>query len=61
MTGVEAICAAWPIAKGAGHSFGCDRRGSYDKANSPQQRTQEFFAEHLTSRRGTATGAAELR
>ncbi len=54
MTDVEAIRAAQPRAEsyvypGAGHGFGCDERGSYDKAayELAQRRTLEFFAKHV--------------
>jgi len=54
MSDVEAVRMAQPKAEsyvymGAGHGFGCDERGSFDKAayELAQQRTLEFFAKHL--------------
>lgn len=54
MTDVEAIRAAQPKAEtyvypGAGHGFGCDERGSYDKQayDLALQRTLAFFTKHL--------------
>ena len=54
MTDVEAVRAAQPKAEtyvypGAGHGFGCDDRGSFDKPSYElaQQRTLDFFAKHL--------------
>jgi carboxymethylenebutenolidase len=54
MTDVEAIRQAQPQAEifvyqGAGHGFGCDERGSFDKAAAElaQQRTLAFFKRHL--------------
>ncbi len=55
LSDVEAIRAAQPKAEiyvydGAGHGFGCDDRGSFNKAANDlaQQRTLAFFAAHLT-------------
>jgi carboxymethylenebutenolidase len=55
MNDVEAIRAAQPkveiyVYQGAGHGFGCDERGSFNKqaADLAQQRTLAFFNAHLS-------------
>lgn len=54
MKDVEAIRTAQPgvaiyVYAGAGHGFGCDERGSFNKqaADLAQTRTLDFFAAHL--------------
>ena len=55
LSDVEAIRKAQPkvevyVYDGAGHGFGCDERGSFNKAANDlaQQRTLAFFNAHLT-------------